>query len=98
MQRNAGDYVKSWGAALVRGVATNPEFTVVPYLPKYVCQIWLRSDGRVKKKGGVQTDRQRETAALYSRWLTGVGQNPLGQNPPHFMKQYYTSLYMSLSF
>ena len=28
MQRNAGDYVKSWGAALIRGAATNPEFTV----------------------------------------------------------------------
>ena len=41
----------------------------VPYLPEYVCQIWLRSDGRVeKKRGGYrQTDRQRETAALYSR-------------------------------
>ena len=24
-----------------------------------MCQIWLRSDGRVEKKGGVQTDRQR---------------------------------------
>ena len=22
-----------------------------------VCQIWLRSDGRVEKKGGVQTDK-----------------------------------------
>ena len=26
MRRNAGDYVKSWGAALIRGAATNPEF------------------------------------------------------------------------
>ena len=30
-----------------------------------MCQIWLRSDGRVEKKEGVQTDRQRDTAALY---------------------------------
>ena len=36
------------------------------YLPEHVCQIWLRSDGRVGKKGG--TDRQtKKTAALYSR-------------------------------
>ena len=28
MRRNAGDYVKSWGAALIRGAASNPEFTV----------------------------------------------------------------------
>ena len=28
MPRNAGDYVKSWGAALIRGAASNPEFTV----------------------------------------------------------------------
>ena len=35
-----------------------------------MCQIWLRSDSRVgKKRGGYrQTDRQRDTAALYSRW------------------------------
>ena len=39
-----------------------------PYLPEYVDQIWLRSDGRVGKKGGVQTDRHtKKTAALYSR-------------------------------
>ena len=25
-----------------------------------MCQIWLRSDGRVEKKWGVQTDRQRK--------------------------------------
>ena len=31
MQRNAGDYVKSWGAALIRGAATNPEFTVITF-------------------------------------------------------------------
>ena len=29
MRRNAGDYVKRWGAALIRGAATNAEFTVV---------------------------------------------------------------------
>ena len=29
MRRNAGDYVKSWGAALIRGAASNPEFTVI---------------------------------------------------------------------
>ena len=29
MGRNAGDYVKSWGAALIRGAASNPEFTVI---------------------------------------------------------------------
>ena len=29
MPRNAGDYVKSWGAALIRGAASNPEFTVL---------------------------------------------------------------------
>ena len=28
MWRNAGDYVKRWGAALIRGAATNAEFTV----------------------------------------------------------------------
>ena len=32
MPRNAGDYVKSWGAALIRGAASNPEFTVDKYL------------------------------------------------------------------
>ena len=31
--------------------------------------ITLRSDGHVEKKWGVQTDRQRDTAALYSRLL-----------------------------
>ena len=30
MRRNAGDYVKRWGAALIRGAATNAEFTVAP--------------------------------------------------------------------
>ena len=31
-----------------------------------MCQIWLRSDSRVEKKLGVQTDRQtKKTAALY---------------------------------
>ena len=34
MQRNTGDYVKSWGAALIRGAATNAEFTVHLYLFK----------------------------------------------------------------
>ena len=29
MWRNAGDYVKRWGAALIRGAATNAEFTVI---------------------------------------------------------------------
>ena len=39
------------------------------YLSEYVCQIWLRSDGRVEKGDGyTQTDRQRDTAALYSRY------------------------------
>ena len=35
-----------------------------------MCQIWLRSDGRVEKKGGYrQADRQTNiSAALYSRW------------------------------
>ena len=30
------------------------------YLSEYVCQIWLRSDGRVEKRGGstdIQTDK-----------------------------------------
>ena len=31
MRRNARDYVKSWGAVLIRGAASNPEFTVVTY-------------------------------------------------------------------
>ena len=31
MRRNAGDYVKRWGAALIRGAATNAEFTVCLY-------------------------------------------------------------------
>ena len=30
MQRNAGDYVKSWGAALIRGAATNPGVYIGP--------------------------------------------------------------------
>ena len=35
--------------------------------PNNVCQIWLRSDGRVEKKWGVRTDRQtKKTAALYN--------------------------------
>ena len=38
-----------------------------------MCQIWLRSDGRVDKKRGVQTDRQRETAALYNRCFVDRG-------------------------
>ena len=39
-----------------------------------VCQIWLRSDGRVEAKEEVQTDRQTDrqgdTEALYSRCVT----------------------------
>ena len=31
MRRNSGDYVKSWGAASIRGAATNAEFTVVAH-------------------------------------------------------------------
>ena len=34
----------------------------VPYLSEYVCQIWLRSDGRVEKKG--DTDRQTDKGTL----------------------------------
>ena len=47
----------------------------MPYLSEYVCQIWLRSNDRVEKKGvqtDRQTDRQRDTAALYSRLLLFV--------------------------
>ena len=41
MQRNAGDYVKSWGAALIRGAATNPEFTVCMKLELFAsCNQW----------------------------------------------------------
>ena len=29
MRRNSRDYVKSWGAATIRGAATNAEFTVI---------------------------------------------------------------------
>ena len=29
MRRNAGDYVKRWGAALIRGAATNAEFRYI---------------------------------------------------------------------
>ena len=33
----------------------------VPYLPEHVGQTWLRSDGRVEKRGGDrQTDRQTD--------------------------------------
>ena len=35
----------------------------VLYLSEYVCQIWLRSDGRVEKRGG-GTDRQRDKGTL----------------------------------
>ena len=45
----------------IRG-ATFFRFESVPY--PNVCQIWLRSDGRVEKGGG-QTDTQRDAAALY---------------------------------
>ena len=36
MLRNAGDYVKSWGAALIRGAASNPEFTVVFFIQYFL--------------------------------------------------------------
>ena len=39
--------------------------------PNNVCQIWLRSDGRVEKGGGVQTDRQRKLQ-LYIVDYTGL--------------------------
>ena len=50
----------------------------VQYLPEYVCQIWLRSDGRVEKRWVQthrQTARQRDAACLYSRfrnWATSM--------------------------
>ena len=31
MRRNAGHYVKRWAAALIRGAATNAEFTVFDF-------------------------------------------------------------------
>ena len=31
MWRNDGDYVKSWGATLIRGVASNAEFMVITH-------------------------------------------------------------------
>ena len=37
----------------------------VPYLPEYVCQIWLRSDGRVEKKGGTDRQTDKRTLQLY---------------------------------
>ena len=42
-----------------------PNFTppTSAYLSEYVCQIWLRSDGRVEKRG-VQTDRQTDKGTL----------------------------------
>ena len=42
MRRNAGDYVKSWGAALIRGAASNPEFTVVLYVFFLDGNMWQR--------------------------------------------------------
>ena len=36
MWRNAGDYVKRWGAALIRGAATNAEFTVGAFWAKMI--------------------------------------------------------------
>ena len=37
----------------------------IPYLSEYVCQIWLRSDGRVKKKGGTDRHTDKGTLQLY---------------------------------
>ena len=32
---------------------------------EYVCQIWLRSDGRVEKKGGADRQTDKGTLQLY---------------------------------
>ena len=45
----------------------------VQYLPEYVCQIWLRSDGRVEKKGGGgyrQTDKGKLQLYIIDLWCT----------------------------
>ena len=40
MRRNSGDYVKSWGAATIRGAATNAEFTVLQNTSTGLGQFW----------------------------------------------------------
>ena len=48
MPRNAGDYVKSWGAALIRGAASNPEFTGKCQIEQY-CQNEKIYDGKTER-------------------------------------------------
>ena len=62
----------------------------VPYLSEYVCQIWLRSDGRVEKKGVQSTDRQTDkgTLQLYLVDVTSYSVTPY----------YVTSDYFTVSF
>ena len=38
----------------------------VPSLSEYVCQIWSRSDSRVKKKGGTDRHTDKGTLQLYN--------------------------------
>ena len=44
------------------GLVNFSRWEPVPYLSEYVCQIWLRSDGCVEKKG--RTDRQTDKGTL----------------------------------
>ena len=62
----------------------------VPYLSEYVCQIWLRYDGRVKKRGVQSTDRQtdKRTLQLYIVDVTSYSVTPY----------YVTSDYFTVSF
>ena len=63
MPRNAGDYVKSWGAALIRGAASNPEFTVV------VCSVWPRWWRHIAITGRTDSQNIAKCGEIYSFFI-----------------------------
>ena len=52
------------GIPLGWGVSIFVRWEPVPYLSEYVCQIWLRSDGRVENRGGYR-QTNKGTLQLY---------------------------------
>ena len=55
----------------------------VPYLSEYVCNIWLRSDGRVERKGGYRhTDSWHEW--LQDNFYGGSATNRIVIKEPSF--------------
>ena len=50
MWRNAGDYVKRSGAALIRGAATNAEFTVVAIVTQKSIKVRTFRERNVQNK------------------------------------------------